>query len=246
MENLRISTITSILKLTEPIDLQKVYDGIPITDYTPFIEYGCNNQPRGFSKKALKKKRKKREKKIFFNQATIHVVYDGKIMNVKLFNNGNIQITGLKKTEQGKNLVNELIEYFQDFGVFTKEVDIIDEKLVLINSDFDMKFEINRERLHNEIINAGIYSSYEPCIYPGVNIKYFINTNNWDGICCCENRCDGKGRADGDGDCKKVTIAVFKSGKIIITGAQNTDQLETAYYFITEFINERKEVIQMY
>ena len=167
-------------------------------------------------------------------------------MNVKLFNNGNIQITGLKKTEQGKNLVNELIEYFQDFGVFTKEVDIIDEKLVLINSDFDMKFEINRERLHNEIINAGIYSSYEPCIYPGVNIKYFINTNNWDGICCCENRCDGKGRADGDGDCKKVTIAVFKSGKIIITGAQNTDQLETAYYFITEFINERKEVIQMY
>ena len=55
MENLRISTITSILKLTEPIDLQKVYDGIPITDYTPFIEYGCNNQPRGFSKKALKK-----------------------------------------------------------------------------------------------------------------------------------------------------------------------------------------------
>ena len=97
-----------------------------------------------------------------------------------------------------------------------------------------------------EIINAGIYSSYEPCIYPGVNIKYFINTNNWDGICCCENRCDGKGRADGDGDCKKVTIAVFKSGKIIITGAQNTDQLETAYYFITEFINERKEVIQMY
>ena len=54
--------------------------------------------------------------------------------------------------------------------------------------------------------------------------------------------CNGKGRADGDGNCKKVTIAVFKSGKIIITGGQNTKQLESAYYFIHNFINERKEI----
>ena len=245
MEKLKISTITSILKLSVPIDLKSIYDTIPISQYIPFIEYGANNIPRGFSKKALKKKRKKKVKKIFFNQATMHVVYDGKIMNVKLFNNGHIQITGLKKTDQGKQLIHELIDYLQDFEIFEKEVSILDEKLVLINSDFDMGFEINREVLHSEILNSGIYSSYEPCIYPGVNIKYFINTNNWDGICCCGNRCDGKGRANGDGDCKKITIAVFKSGKIIITGGQHTDQLETAYYFIKEFIEERKELFML-
>ena len=118
----------------------------------------------------------------------------------------------------------------------------MNHKLVLINSDFDIGFEINREVLHKEIIDSGVYSSYEPCIYPGVNIKYFMNTTNFDGICDCSEMCNGKGRADGDGDCKKVTIAVFKSWKIIITGGQHTDQLETAYRFIKNFIDERKEL----
>ena len=248
MENLRISTITSVMNVSSPIDLKAIYDGIPISEYIPFIEYGANNVPRGFSKKALKKKRKKKVKKIFFNQATLHVVHDGKIMNVKLFNNGNVQITGLKKVDQGKKLVTKLIDYLIYFDIFS-EADVIirDEKLVLINSDFDVGMEIDREKLHRAIIEQGIYSSYEPCIYPGVNIKYFINTNNWDGICCCDEelRCNGKGRADGNGNCKKITIAVFKSGKIIITGGQNTDQLETAYYFITEFIDEHKDLVKL-
>ena len=190
----------------------------------------------------LRKKRKKTKKKIFYNQATLHVVHDNKIMNVKLFNNGKIQITGLKKEDQGIILIQNLIQYFQNISIFDKEVSIVDHKLVLINSDFDIGFEINREILHQEIIDSGIYSSYEPCNYPGVNIKYFINQNQFDGICCCESLCNGKGRADGDGKCKKVTIAVFKSGKIIITGGQNIDQLETSYRFIKNFIEERKEL----
>ena len=242
MDHLRISTITSILEISTDIDLKKIYDSVPITEYIPFIEYGVGNVPKGFSKKMLRKKRKKTKKKIFYNQATVHVVHDGKIMNVKLFNNGKIQITGLKGVDQGPILIQKLLEYFQDLSVLTYDAFLMNHKLVLINSDFDLGYEIDREALHNEIIDAGIYSSYEPCIYPGVNIKYFMNTNNFDGICDCLSMCNGKGRADGDGDCKKVTIAVFKSGKVIITGGQHTDQLETAYRFIKNFIDERKEL----
>ena len=242
MDNLRISTITSILEISTDIDLKKIYDSVPITEYIPFIEYGAENVPKGFSKKMLRKKRKKTRKKMFYNQATVHVVHDNKIMNVKLFNNGKIQITGLKGVEQAPILINKLLEYFQYLSVLSYDAYLMNHKLVLINSDFDLGYEINREVLHNEIIEEGIYSSYEPCIYPGVNIKYFMNTNNFDGICDCLGMCNGKGRADGDGDCKKVTIAVFKSGKVIITGGQNTDQLETAYRFIKNFIDERKEI----
>ena len=241
MDHLRVSTITSVLKISTDIDLKKIYKSVPITDYIPFIEYGSDNPPKGFSKKLLKKTRKKTKKKIFYNQATIHVVHDNKIMNVKLFNNGKIQITGLKGVNQAPILINNLIEYFKVLSVFEEDTNLINHRLVLINSDFDLGYSINREVLHTEIIDAGLYSSYEPCIYPGVNIKYFMNTNNFDGICCCENMCNGKGNADGDGDCKKVTIAVFKSGKVIITGGQNIDQLEKAYRFIKNFIDERKE-----
>ena len=59
MDNgLRISTITSILRLSHNIDLKSVYECIPISDYIPYIEYGSDNPARGFSEKSLKKKRK--------------------------------------------------------------------------------------------------------------------------------------------------------------------------------------------
>jgi len=246
MEELRVSTITAILKLSTDINLKQIYNDIPITSYIPFIEYGETNETKGFSKKLLKKKRKKKKKRIFYNQATLHVWHDNKIMNVKLFNNGNIQITGLKQEKQPDILINDLINYLQDLDIMDEDTKIMESKLVLINSDFDLGFEINRDSLHREIIESGIYSSYEPCIYPGVNIKYYNNTNNQNGICCCEELCTGKGRADGDGHCKKVTIAVFKSGKVIITGGQNKEQLKTAHQFITTFINERKEFFSLH
>ena len=162
-------------------------------------------------------------------------------MNVKLFNNGRIQITGLKKENQGNDLVNKLLDYFSDCSIFNDTIKVINSQIVLINSDFDIGYEIKRDNLHNKIIQYGMYSTYETCIYPGVNIKYYINTNNCDGICKCNNLCNGKGDGNGDGNCKKVTIAVFKSGKIIITGGQNKSQLETTYRFIKNFIDERKE-----
>ena len=88
-----------------------------------------------------------------------------------------------------------------------------------------------------------IYISYEPCIYPGVNIKYFINTNNRCGICECENLCNGKGNGCGDGNCKKVTIAVFKSGKVIITGGQNKDQIVESTGLLQISLKIRKIVL---
>ncbi len=96
-----------------------------------------------------------------------------------------------------------------------------------------------------EIIKAGYYSSFESCIYPGVNIKYYFNNTQNNGICCCNRVCNGKGIGDSDGNCKKITIAVFKSGKIIITGAKTTDQLVISYNFISSFINSRKELFQL-
>ena len=64
MEHLRVSTITSILQISTDLDLKKIYDLTPITKYIPFIEYGSENIPKGFSKKMLRKKRKKTTKKI--------------------------------------------------------------------------------------------------------------------------------------------------------------------------------------
>ena len=52
MDQLRISTITAILKFSGRINLKKVYEGVPINDnYIPFIEYSAENGYKGFSVK---------------------------------------------------------------------------------------------------------------------------------------------------------------------------------------------------
>ena len=57
--------------------------------------------------------------------------------------------------------------------------------IALINSDFFIGYKVKREIVHREIVDAGMYSSYEPCIYPGVNIKYYYNQDTDNGICQC-------------------------------------------------------------
>jgi TATA-box binding protein (TBP) (component of TFIID and TFIIIB) len=232
MDNLRVSTITAIGKLfTNNIDLNKVYNFIDINDIFRFIKY--NKLTKGCDPN---QKKKNIPKKDFFNQMTIHI-YDGvktngKKVNVKIFNNGRIQMTGLIKIDQGNNIINLLhTALSKSSDIDLVEKDNFDLDIVLINSDFDYKQIINRDRLYLHLLDKNIFVTYESCIYPGVNIKYYYKKNNHSGICNCINQCDGKG--DGINKCKKVTIAAFHSGKVIITGGKSFDQLEKSYEFIT-------------
>lgn len=241
MDNLRISTMTAICNISNEINLKNCYENLKINDIIHFIEFkGYPN--KGYSKKAQKKKRKIKEKKVFYNQITIHVYLD-KIINVKIFNNGRIQMTGLKSKDQGLNvidiLIKEITRHNIDNCIFDEDLKLSNYKIVLINSDFDIKYKINRDILHRDIINLGMYSSYEPTIYPGVNIKYYYNNNN--GICNCVNKCTGKGNGCGDGQCKKITIAVFNSGKIIITGGNTFDQVIVSYNFIYNLLKNKEK-----
>lgn len=258
MSDLRISTITIVTELNTHIDLIQLYDNIPINDKIKYIQKG--EFQKGEIPKSKRKSRKPEKKKVFFNQATIHYFHK-KVVNVKLFNNGKVQMTGLKYEDQGKEVLEGLIEIILqvqeenksngilDKDVFSTKDNIQYEKyrVVLINSDFDIGFPINRENLHREMVSPEVqmYSSFEPCIYPGVNIKYFYNKDHEDGVCQCNRVCNGKGLGNGDGDCKKVTIAVFMSGKAIITGAMCKDQLTIAHDYITEFVHSRKEKLQL-
>ena len=250
MENLRISTMTAISSLNSDINLDNLYKNFIITDKIPFIQHGSHGI-KGESNKAKRKPRKPEKKKTFFNQVTLHVSCD-KLVNVKLFNNGKIQMTGLKYENHGTKVLKILIPYIlhldqikEDKILNSTEIIFEPMNIVLINSDFDIGYKIKRDILHREIVDAGLYSSYEPCIYPGVNIKYYFNSNQDNGICKCSSMCTGKGDGLSDGGCKKITVAVFKSGKIIITGARSNEQLELSYNFITKFINDRKALIEL-
>ena len=125
----------------------------------------------------------------------------------------------------------KLLDELSIKGIICRNTTIVNYKIVLINSDFDIGFKINREKLYRYMLDRNVYCTYEACTYPGVNIKYYYNTDyKTNGICNCESMCDGK--SDDENKCKKITIAVFKSGKIIITGAQTYNQLDIVYKYI--------------
>jgi TATA-box binding protein (TBP) (component of TFIID and TFIIIB) len=52
-------------------------------------------------------------------------------------------------------------------------------------------------------------------------------------------------RGDGTkvGECKKITIAAFQTGSIIITGARNKPQLDEAYQFMNEILQNHRDTV---
>ena len=258
MGSLNISTMTAITKMPCHIDLQSLYNNIRITNDIKYVELS-KDMCKGSSSKKQKKKRKDKKQKVFFNQLTFNV-FHRKIINIKVFNNGKIQMTGLKRLEWGKEAVNKLIDsIFESESLNTskalidnqtpysefKEYVLSNYSIVLINSNFELPHKINRDSLHYHLIEEDVFSSYEACNYPGVNIKYYYNQANPlnNGVCPCECQCSGKGLGKGFGDCKRVTIAAFYSGSIIITGARDFKQLFCARDFIQSFIKTHESSI---
>lgn len=153
-----------------------------------------------------------------------------KNINLKLFNNGSIQMSGCKDLEGVNYALNKLSIILQK-GKTIKEngikrkinfVDDLDKikvsgfKLDMINCNYKVKVTINREKLNNLLIKKKIKSSYEPCIRACVIIKYNPPKNNTTN--------------------KEISIFVFEQGNIIITGAKNQSQIEQGVEFINDII----------
>ena len=122
------------------------------------------------------------------------------------------------------------------------KLQIVNYKITMINSDFNTNFKINLFKFLN-ILNTKekeLFTKLTPEKYRGLIIGYYWNTDKilQDGKCLCKSKCNGKGIGTGDGKCKKITIAVFKSGSIIITGGQLIKQIEDAYKSINNILKE--------
>lgn len=244
--SLHISTMTLISQIDSLIDLPRLYEYLNIDEQITYVEY-ADKPPKGAKLKNKKKRKKKivqnstKKRKYFYNQVTLHINID-KIINVKIFNNGSIQMTGLKNCNQSNIILDILTRRFYKDKIIESQT-IKSMKIVMINSDFHIGFMIHRERLHRLMCEQQYYSSFEPIIYPGVNIKYYYNESkpSSNGICKCDSVCDGKGL---NGNCKRITIAVFNSGSTIITGGESIKQLNTAYDFITNMIHQHKDSLE--
>lgn len=266
---LRISTMVITAHWGTPVNLGIIFDSlrphmIPLwypDEGVLKIEYGTRVQ--GWAYKDVFTHRKISDK-TFFNQSTIVVrrrvtdhqdqdqdqkdpIDTWKEVNIKLFANGGIQMTGVTSEPFARAALDWLYGLIQTFpeSPFDQTVRIHRFSVQLINTDYSINRFINQDALHKLLINEyNLFSMLEKTIYQGVNTKYFYNTTNRrPGICSCQKICKGQGTGEGEGQCKRITMSIFRTGKIIITGAREMKQIGTAYDFLNTIFERHQGTV---
>lgn len=194
--------------------------------------------------------------KSFFNQSTlvvrrwVNAERGWKEVNIKLFGNGSVQMTGIHSEEFASETLEWLIRECGRLSEspFNSPPKVNKMNVQMINSDFSIGTP-----LHSEIIHAilrdryMLFSIFEKTLYQGVDTKYYYNikraATTLPGTCGCTTLCTGQGNGDGDGQCKRITISIFQTGNIIITGARNMDQINEAYDFINQVFDRHEAEI---
>ena len=180
-------------------------------------------------------------------------------VNMFMFTSGKIKIAGCTREYQIDDAMNALMTHLEKqlpyqsmidmFGKSACEFEITKKDPVMINSDFASNYEIKRYELDSMIRDKyKVLSSFEPCTHPAVIIKYYHNKayDEQIGKCMCRSKfntshiCGGKGKGNGCGECKTVTILVFQSGKVILTGARSLQQVNDGYTFINDILSKNR------
>jgi hypothetical protein len=199
----------------------------------------------GISKKDIMSYRCKR-KSAFYNcfvmilRIKIHDVF--KEYHIKVFNTGKLEIPGIQTDyifEQVLlNIVNVLKPYIGETLGY-KET----STTVLINSNFNCGFYINREVLYDILrFKYNIQCIYDPCSYPGVQCKFYYNPDT--------NQEEQTGGQISEEDKLKyknishVSFMIFRTGSILIVGMCDDNVLYIIYEFLKKVLIEEYDKIK--
>ena len=235
--NIKISTISATCSLGTNINLNNIYKYLKL-DIKKIFTVKFKSKVK--SLEPQKKKKKKRN--CFQNQMTVEIKpdledYPDSKVSVKIFKNGSIQMSGIKSIVAVNTVLTKLIkELKKEFGkpedgkmtIITfvenpSDLCVTKFKIDMINSGFEIGYQVNRENLYNALLENKKECKFEPSIHAGVNIKYTPS--------------DSKNG-------KKVSIFVFESGNIIITGAKTVSNILESYDYIVTFNTDHKIKIQ--
>ena len=245
-DGVNISTMTASIKETNlTYNITNIYKYLELNK-NDIISVVKNKTERRTllveTKKSRKKNEEKKEKKkkLFFNQVSVVVrVFDGdcedlskeKKVNFKLFVNGSIQMSGVKKIEYANRAINKLLYVLSKSKAklnkkkkiekinFVENLENINTgkfKIDMINSNYRIRVRINRSKLYQLLLKKKIKSSFEKAIRACVIIKFKPLQENEDE--------------------KEISIFIFQKGNIIITGARRRSHILEAFEYVNNII----------
>jgi len=228
---LNISTMTVCFNFNKFIDLNLLKENFSKNNFNKSVS--INYKPGSKKSKIPKKK----GSESFYNSFDIKlgiVDYTKNpvvISNVSIFifPNGKVKTAGAKTINTINIMINELIGLIEDDKLSVENI-----KIQMICSDFKMKpiiekpdgWCLKQELLKNILVkNHSLSATFSPLSrYPGINLKYPSSSD--------EN--------------KQISLLIFRSGSIIITGAKNANDVANSYSFITKVICEHSKELFYY
>ena len=203
------NVIKNIVKGENP---NYLLSGVVMKDFI-FTTYGKhikNSFPLDQIEEKLEALLNNKKREHFYNSCTfiLRPSVERKHINIKLFTNGSISMTGCKENCDGYDGVNVLLdeikknkEFFINTDELTKEelekyqkskkcgpkingflqpnsVKITKYDITMINSDFKLNFTIDKEKLYNLILLDTHLMSMYESHYAGVKISYYWNMFN--------------------------------------------------------------------
>jgi TATA-box binding protein (TBP) (component of TFIID and TFIIIB) len=155
-----------------------------------------------------------------------------KEFHIKVFNTGKMEIPGVQNDEMFQRVLDNIISTMQPFVEsplgYNQKCDT-----VLINSNFNCGFYINREALFDIMkYKYGIQCIYDPCSYPGIQCKFYYN----------RDLTTQNGRPVSEADKEKyrqivpVSFMIFRTGSVLIVGMCDEQVLYTIYDFLKDML----------
>lgn len=168
-------------------------------------------------------------------------------LHVKIFNTGKLEIPGIHNVELLEMIKTQIIE---NIGCFLEEkLSFLEKNMddnVLINSNFNCGYYINREKLYSILRNEkyGIETAYEPCSYPGVKCKFYFNSDyDYDhakqtGRIMIEDRTMKMTELEDNKKYVEVSFMIFRTGSCLIVGNCNERVLNCVYDYIKQLFHD--------
>ena len=185
----------------------------------------------GISKKDIMSYRSKK-KSAFYNCFVmilrIRIQDLFKEFHIKVFNTGKMEIPGIQNETIFEIVLNNIISTLQPY--MDKPIGFeVKSDTVLINSNFNCGFYINRETLYDILkTRYNIQCIYDPCSYPGIQCKFYYNP-------ALEVQTGSQISEEEKSTYKNivtVSFMIFRTGSILIVGMCDENVLHIIYEFL--------------
>tara|TARA_B000000437_G_scaffold5464_2_gene4915 strand:- start:5461 stop:6615 length:1155 start_codon:yes stop_codon:yes gene_type:complete len=168
-------------------------------------------------------------------------------IHVKIFNTGKLEIPGVLNEEILNTVKNMILNIIQPY--LNKPLSFLEnntENNVLINSNFNCGYYINRDKLYSILRNKyGIETSYDPCSYPGVKCKYYFNNekgfdvNDQTGQVISIDRNMKMDELGENIKYTEISFMIFRTGSCLIVGNCSEKILRFVYNFIKQLFHDQ-------